>query len=33
MAASLIAIIPVLAIYVFAQKYIVSGVVASGIKG
>jgi multiple sugar transport system permease protein len=33
MAASLIAIIPVLAIYIFAQKYIVSGVVASGIKG
>ncbi len=33
MAASLIAIIPVLVIYVFAQKYIVSGMVASGIKG
>lgn len=33
MAASLIAIIPVIIIYIFAQKYIVSGVVASGLKG
>jgi multiple sugar transport system permease protein len=33
MAASLIAIIPVIGIYIFAQKYIVSGTVASGIKG
>jgi multiple sugar transport system permease protein len=33
MAASLIAIVPVIVIYVFAQRYIVSGVVATGIKG
>jgi multiple sugar transport system permease protein len=33
MAASLIAIVPVVLIYVLAQRYIVSGVVASGIKG
>lgn len=33
MAASLIAIVPVVVIYVFAQRYIVSGVVATGIKG
>ncbi len=33
MAASLVAIVPVLAVYVFAQKYIIQGVVASGIKG
>jgi multiple sugar transport system permease protein len=33
MAASLIAIVPVIVIYIFAQRYIVSGVVATGIKG
>ena len=33
MAASLIAIVPVIVVYVFAQRYIVSGVVATGIKG
>lgn len=33
MAASLIAIIPVVVIFILAQKYIVQGVVASGIKG
>lgn len=33
MAASLIAIVPVVAVYIFAQKYIVSGVVTSGLKG
>lgn len=33
MAASLIAIIPVVVIFIFAQKYIVQGVVGSGIKG
>ena len=33
MAASLIAILPVIMIFIFAQKYIVQGVVASGIKG
>lgn len=33
MAASLIAIIPVVLLYIAAQKYIVKGVVASGIKG
>jgi multiple sugar transport system permease protein len=33
MAASLIAIIPVILVFIAAQKYIVQGVVASGIKG
>ena len=33
MAASLIAIVPVVLIYALTQRYIVSGVVASGIKG
>ena len=33
MAASLIAIIPVVVVFILAQKYIVQGVVASGIKG
>jgi len=33
MAASLIAIIPVIIVFILAQKYIVQGVVASGIKG
>jgi multiple sugar transport system permease protein len=33
MAASLIAVIPVIVMYLFAQRYIVSGIVASGIKG
>jgi multiple sugar transport system permease protein len=33
MAASLIAIIPVVLVFIFAQKYIVQGIVASGIKG
>jgi multiple sugar transport system permease protein len=33
MAASLIAIIPVIVVFILAQKYIVQGVVASGIKG
>lgn len=33
MAASLIAIIPVVLIFIFAQKYIIQGFVTSGIKG
>ncbi len=33
MAASLIALVPVIVVFIFAQKYIVEGVVSSGIKG
>lgn len=33
MAASLIAIIPVVVVFIFAQKYIVQGIVGTGIKG
>ena len=33
MAASLIALLPVILVFIFAQKYIVEGVVSSGIKG
>ncbi len=33
MAASLIALLPVVLVFIFAQKYIVQGVVTSGVKG
>jgi len=32
MAGSVVSIIPMLAIYVFAQKYVIQGVASSGIK-
>ena len=33
MAASVIAILPIVVIFLFFQRYFVSGVVASGVKG
>jgi len=33
MVASVLAIIPILAIYIFFQKYFVQSIVSSGIKG
>jgi len=33
MAASMFAMVPVLVIYAFSQKYIVRGIVMTGIKG
>jgi multiple sugar transport system permease protein len=33
MAGSVIAVLPILLVYLFAQRWFVSGVVSSGIKG
>ena len=33
MAGATISVIPIIALYIFAQKYFVQGVVMSGIKG
>jgi ABC-type maltose transport system permease subunit len=33
MAASILAIVPIFAIYVFFQRYFIAGVTAAGVKG